>query len=220
MRTVDLSRYDNSWYDPGRPALTRLLWLVFGLPVLRSSLPIPSRIRAAALRSFGARVGRGVVIKPGVAVKYPWHLTIGDHCWIGEQAWIDNLTTIRLDDHVCISQGAYLCTGNHDWTDPAFGLRVASIHLSRGSWVGARATLLPGSDLGEGAIAGAGSVVSGPIPAGEVHAGNPAQFVRRRELREEVRRTATSEPRRAAPEPVSIASFRSDSAPAAAEVSR
>ena len=183
MRTVDLSTYDNAWYRPGRSRLVQALWLVAGLPLVMMNWPLPSSVRVALLRLFGARIGSGVVIKPGVAVKYPWHLTIGDHCWIGERAWIDNLTTVRLGDHVCISQAAYLCTGNHDWSDPAFGLMIAPIYLGDGSWVGARATLLPGTVLDEGAVAGAGSLVSGHIPANEIHAGNPARFTRRRELR-------------------------------------
>ena len=183
MRTVDLSRYDNSWYRPGRSRAVRALWLFLGLPVVRAEWPLPSALRVAVLRLFGARIGQGVVIKPGVQVKYPWHLVLGDHCWIGERAWIDNLTTVRLGDHVCLSQAAYLCTGNHDWTDPAFGLMIVPIYLSKGSWVGARAMLLPGAVLGEGAVAGAGSVVSGHIPDGEIYAGNPAVFLRHRELR-------------------------------------
>lgn len=230
MRTVDLSQYDNSWYDPGRPAYVRLLWLCVGLPFLRSSFPVASRLRAAVLRAFGARIGHGVVIKPGVSVKYPWHLWVDDHCWIGERAWIDNLTSVRLEASVCISQDAYLCTGNHDWTDPAFGLRIAPIHLGKGSWVGARATLLPGTTLGHGAVAGAGSVVSGQIPTNEIYAGNPARFVRRRELVEpgDVR-AETAETgdvsRTSAGLPVDIAAFRGEQAPrtpasSAAEASR
>src|SRR5690606_2767007 len=76
----------------------------------------------------------------------------------------------------CVSQGAYLCTGNHDWSDPAFGLIVKPITLGDGSWVGARAVIAPGVELGECAVAAAGSVVARPIPPYEVHSGNPASF--------------------------------------------
>ena len=134
------------------------------------------------LRLFGARIGTGVVIHSEVVVKYPWNLRVGNHCWIGERAWLDTLTSITLADNVCISQGAYLCTGNHDWTDPSFGLIVRPIELREGSWAGAKSILLPGVTLGEGAIAGAGSVVSRSIPAYEIHTGNPAAFVRVREV--------------------------------------
>ncbi len=96
---------------------------------------------------------------------------------------IDNLTTVRLGANVCVSQGAYLCTGNHDWKDPAFGLMVAPISLGDGAWAGARSVLMPGVTLGTGAIAAAGSVVSKDIPAWEIHAGNPATFAKQRVLR-------------------------------------
>lgn len=180
MTAIDLSRYDNAWYQPGRSRAWQAAWFFVGLPLLRTSLLPGSVWRVALLRRFGALIGQDVVIKPGVQIKYPWHLVVGDHCWLGEACWIDNLTTVRLGTNVCISQGAYLCTGNHDWTDPHFSLIVRPITLEDGAWVGAKSTLMPGVRLGAGAVAGAGSVVSKPIPAFEIHAGNPAQFARYR----------------------------------------
>lgn len=183
MQRIQLEHYDNAWYRPGRPRLLQAVWFFLGLPLLRSRLIPSSALRVSLLRVFGAAVGRGVVIKPGVHIKYPWHLVAGDHCWLGEECWIDNLTTVRLGANVCVSQGAYLCTGNHDWKDPAFGLRVAPISLGDGAWAGARSVLMPGVTLGAGAIAAAGSVVSKDIPAWEIHAGNPAKFAKQRVLR-------------------------------------
>ncbi len=183
MSSIDLSRYDNSWYHPGRSRLWQAAWFFLGLPLLRSSVLPSSGLRVRLLRAFGARIGSGVVLKQEVNVKYPWHLVVGDHCWIGEGAWIDCLTTVRLGSNVCVSQGAYLCTGNHDWKDPHFGLVVSPIQVNDGAWVGARSILTPGVVLGEGAIAAAGSVVTRDIPAFEIHAGNPAVFARRREVR-------------------------------------
>ena len=191
MTPINLRHYDNSWYSPGRSLVWRSLWMFFGLPLFRSTWLASSAARVALLRVFGARIGQRVVIRQHVTIKYPWHLSVGDDCWIGEQVWIDNLTRVRLGSSVCLSQGAYLCTGNHDWTDPAFGLRVASIDLEQGCWAGARSVLMPGSSLGEGAIAGAGSVVSGRIPSYQIFAGNPAVFVKERVLRSAA---ATAEP--------------------------
>lgn len=180
---VRLGRYDNSWYDPGGTFLKRALWFFFGQPILRAAWIPSSGLRVRLLRAFGARIGVGVVIKPSVDVKYPWHLVIGNDCWIGEHCWIDNLTTVRLGDDVCVSQGAYFCTGNHNWSDPAFGLMMAPIQLGDGSWAGAKCMLTPGAVLGPGAIAAAGSVISGTVPELEIYAGNPARFVRRREMK-------------------------------------
>lgn len=180
MGTVLLREYDNSWYQPGRSRLWQMAWFLLGLPLLRSNWLPFSGMRVRLLRWFGGKIGTGVVIKPGVRVKYPWHLVVGDHCWIGEACWIDNLTTVRLGSNVCLSQGSYLCTGNHNWKDPAFGLLVAPITLEDGAWAGARSVLMPGVVLGEGAVAGAGSVVAKSVPAFEIHIGNPAHFARRR----------------------------------------
>jgi putative colanic acid biosynthesis acetyltransferase WcaF len=110
-------------------------------------------------------------------------LSIGAASWIGEDAWIDNLVPVTIGANVCVSQGAYLCTGNHDWSDPAFGLRAQPIVLEDGSWVGARAVVCPGVTIEKCGIVTAGSVVTHSIPAYEIHAGNPAHFIRRREIR-------------------------------------
>ncbi len=183
MSEVDLSSYDNSWFHPGRSSLWRASWFFLGSPVFRSHLLPLSSLRVAILRAFGARIGRGVVIRHDVNVKYPWHLVIGDNCWIGEGAWIDCLTTVRLGSNVCVSQGAYLCTGNHNWSDPAFGLMIAPIQLNDGAWAGAKCILTPGAVLGNGSVAAAGSVVSGSVPDFEIFSGNPAVFVKKRVLR-------------------------------------
>ena len=179
---VDLSKFDNSWYHPGRNRVIQTLWFLIGLPLLRCSLIPFSAFRVALLRIFGARVGRGVVIKPGVRVKYPWRLSIGNHSWVGEDCWIDNLAQVDIGSNACLSQGAYLCTGNHDWSDPAFRLIVKPIRISDGAWVGAKSTIAPGVDLGRCSIASAGSVVARPIPDFEIHSGNPAAFVRMRDI--------------------------------------
>ncbi len=180
MSQVHLRAYDNSWYHPGRSKSWQIAWFLLGAPVVRCSICPSSSFRVRLLRAFGAQVGSRVVIKPDVRIKYPWHLSVGSDVWIGESCWIDNLTTVRIGNDVCISQGAYLCTGNHNWSDPAFALQTGTIELGDGAWVGARAFLSPGVVVAEGGVAAAGSVITKNIGAYEIHAGNPASFVRRR----------------------------------------
>ena len=182
---VNLSRYNNSWYRPGRSDLWRAAWLFVGQPLLACSLLPSSCLRVGLLRLFGASIGRGVVIHSGVQVKYPWHLVVGDDCWIGERAWVDNLTTVRLGNNVCISQGVYICTGNHDRKDPAFGLLVGPVSLEDGAWAGAMSILLPNCRLERSAIAAAGAVVSGTIPEARIYGGNPASLIGDRHIRNE-----------------------------------
>jgi len=183
--TVDLSRPDNSEYDKGRSLLIQMLWHFAGLPLLRSHFMPVSRLKCAVLRLFGASIGRGVYIKPGVRVKFPWYLSIGDYCWLGEDLWIDNLARVEIGSNVCVSQGVYLCTGNHDWTTPNMKLFRRPIRIEDGSWVGARAILCPGVVIGAGSIIAAGGVVTKSVGEYQVWAGNPAAYVRERRLRSE-----------------------------------
>jgi putative colanic acid biosynthesis acetyltransferase WcaF len=177
---VELSRFRNPEYDPGRGIAVRALWFLIGQPLLGCAILPFSAVRRTLLRMFGARIGKGVVIKPGVRVKYPWHLSVGDHSWIGEDAWLDNLAPILLGNDVCISQGAYLCTGNHDWRDPAFTLITRPICVEDGAWIAARASVAPGVVIERGAIVGLGAVVTNRVPQFEIHSGNPAVRVRYR----------------------------------------
>jgi len=102
--------------------------------------------------------------------------------WIGENAWLDSLATIKIGSHVCISQGAYLCTGNHDWSDPAFGLIIKPIIIEDGAWIGARAVVLPGVSVASHAVVTAGSVLSQTTEPYVIYAGNPASAIKKRNM--------------------------------------
>jgi putative colanic acid biosynthesis acetyltransferase WcaF len=182
-QAVDLSRFQNTSFHPGRPWGVRVAWFLVGLPLLRCALIPSSAFRRFLLRAFGAEVGEGTVMQQHFTVKYPWNLRVGNNCWFGEECWIDNLVPVTIGNNVCISQGAYLCTGNHDWSDPAFALIVRHIRLDDGAWVGARSSLAPGVVIGECAVVGLGAVVNKSIPPFEIHAGNPARFIRVRDLK-------------------------------------
>ncbi|MBK8284628.1 MAG: colanic acid biosynthesis acetyltransferase WcaF [Ahniella sp.] len=160
MTQQRLDQFDGSRFDRGRSRLVEILWAVLQESLFATGLP-GSRWRAGLLRMFGAEVGAGVVIKPRVRVKFPWRLHVGDHSWIGEAAWIDNLAEIRIGSHTCISQGVYLCTGNHDWSVAGFDLRVAPILIGSGCWVGAFCLVAPGSRITDGSVLSLGVAWSG-----------------------------------------------------------
>lgn len=175
-----LDLYDNSWYKTGGGPLRKLLWYFLNQWVMNAgSIPF-SGLRVGLLRLFGARVGKGVVIKPSVNIKYPWRLSIGDHCWIGEEVWIDNLAQVTIGDHVCISQGAMLLCGNHNYRKPTFDLMVKEIILENGAWVGAKSVVTPGVKMQEHAVLTAGSVAVSELQAWTIYQGNPALAVRKR----------------------------------------
>lgn len=181
MEKTDLSKYDNSWYYPGRKVVC-IVWYFVNVLFFVSHINPSSGLKIWLLRLFGAKVGRGVVIKPGVNIKYPWNLVIGDYSWIGEDVWIDNLGKVKIADNVCISQGAMLLCGNHDYKKTSFDLIVKEIILEEGSWVGAKSVVCPGVTLKSHAILAVNSVASLDLEAYTIYQGNPALKIRERKI--------------------------------------
>lgn len=179
---TDLARYDNSWYKPG-PRWKILLWYLVSPVLINTYLPIPMAVKVAVLQLFGAKIGAGLAIKPAVNIKYPWLLTVGNHVWIGEQVWIDNLCEVVLGDHVCLSQGAMLLTGNHDYRRATFDLQTKPITLERGVWIGAKAVVCPGVHAHTHAVLAVGSIATRSLDAYGIYQGNPAVWVRQRIIR-------------------------------------
>lgn len=180
MKT-DLSTFDNSWFKPGS-ALKRLLWYYVNLIFLKSGWNISSGLKVFWLKLFGAKIGKGVVIKPKVNIKYPWKLRIGNYSWIGEEVWIDNLAEVTLEDHVCISQGAILQCGNHNYKKSSFDLIVSPIVLKSGCWVGARSCVAPGVTIESHAVLSMGSTATKNLEAYKIYAGNPATYKKDRQI--------------------------------------
>jgi putative colanic acid biosynthesis acetyltransferase WcaF len=183
---MHLDRYTLGSYTPGAPYWKQLLWYFVGSPLVKSYLLPMSSFKVWVLRSFGAQIGTGVRIKPGVRIKFPWRLGVGDYVWIGEDCWIDNLAMVTIESHVCLSQGVYLCTGNHDWSDANFQLKTAPIYIETKSWIAARCVIAPGVTIGAGTVVTLGSVVGRSLAGMTVYAGNPAAAVKERKMPEAV----------------------------------
>jgi len=182
---MDLARFDNSAFDRGAGSVKETMWVVMRA-IFFHHFPVPAySLRRAILKSFGAAVGAGVAIKPGVTITFPWKLSIGENSWLGEAAWLLNLAPITIGKNVCISQRAFLCTGNHDWSDPAFQLEVKPITIGDGAWICAQAFVCPGISVGANAVVTAGSVVTHDLPSDMICSGNPCEPIKPRHIRAE-----------------------------------
>lgn len=179
MINVDLSKYNNDWFKPGNKLLI-FIWMLTSALIFRTTLPIPSVIKSIVLKIFGAQLGYGVVIKPNVNIKYPWNLSIGNYTWIGEGVWIDNLAKVNIGSNCCISQGAYLLTGNHNYKVQSFDLMVSKINIENGAWVGAKAVVCPSVSLKEASVLTVGSIATKDLDAFGIYQGNPAIKIKER----------------------------------------
>jgi putative colanic acid biosynthesis acetyltransferase WcaF len=132
------------------------------------------------LKLFGCNVTGRPFVHPLAVVKIPWQLTLEDGVAVGPYAEIYNLGHVTLRSMSVVSQYTYICGGTHDLENPMLPLQVGDIEIGREVFVGAKALILPGVKIEEGAVIGAGSVVSRDMPSWKICAGNPCKPIRDR----------------------------------------
>ncbi|CAG9203394.1 MULTISPECIES: putative colanic acid biosynthesis acetyltransferase [Burkholderia] len=176
----DLSRFAVPHGFRGRSIVIVQLWWLCQAILFRASPQFMYGWRRFLLRLFGARVGKGVLIRPTAVVTYPWKVTLCDHSWIGDDAVLYSLGTIEIGAHAVISQRSYLCAGDHDPARVDFAIRGRSIRIEEQAWVASDVFVAPGVTVGRGAVVGARSSVFSDIEEGMVCVGTPCRPLRRR----------------------------------------
>lgn len=167
----------------GRPAWFVQLWWIVQATAFAWSPQFMYGYRRWLLRRFGARVGRGVIVRPTVRVQFPWKVDLGDYCWIGDDVGLYSLGPITVGAHAVVSQRSYLCTGSHDAADPTFPIYAEPIHVAPECWIATDVYVGPGVSIGRGTVVGARSSVYKDLPPGQICLGNPARAVRPRPSR-------------------------------------
>ena len=179
---TDLSKYENNWYkaEIGASSLKQICWYFINVVFFINPLNPINSLKVFLLKLFGGKIGIGVMIKPGVNIKYPWKLKIGNHSWIGENVWIDNLAEVIIGSNVCLSQGALLLTGNHNYKSNSFDLMIGKIILEDGVWIGAKTVVCPGVTCKSHSVLSVGSVATRDLEEYTIYQGNPATAIRKR----------------------------------------
>ena len=164
MRKQNLKNYrlPKNW-TRGKNLFVEMIWQVFFKPIISSYLP-GTFWRKIILILFGAKLGKSIRLSPGIKIKMPWRLYIGDYSWIGEDVWIDNLSLVRIGNNVCVSQGVYFCTGNHNFKKDNFNLICEPINVESESWIGSKAIIGPGNTIGQGSVIKMGLVINEDLP--------------------------------------------------------
>ena len=172
MRKQNLKDYKlpKNW-SRGKNFFYETIWQVFFKPIISSSFP-GTFWRRYILILFGAKLGKSIRLSPGIKIKMPWRLKVGDYSWIGEDVWIDNLSNVKIGNNVCISQGVYFCTGNHDFKKISFDLICQSIIIDSESWIGSKVIIGPGNKIGRGSVIKMGSIITKDIPPQSIFAEN------------------------------------------------
>ncbi len=177
----DLSAFDMPVDFRGRPGWYVQLWWIADALLFRPSPQVLYGWRRALLRLFGARVGKGAIIRPSARITYPWKVSIGDYAWVGDDVTLYSLGPIEIGAHAVVSQRSYLCAADHDYRRRAFPIRARAVRVGAHAWVATDVFVAPGVTIGEGAVVGARSTVLRDLPARMVCYGYPAVAVRPRE---------------------------------------
>jgi putative colanic acid biosynthesis acetyltransferase WcaF len=154
-------------------ALWGLVWRLFG-----AWTPPPCRRwRIMLVRLFGGRISSTAAIYGGVRIWYPPNLTMHDYATLGPGANCYCMAPVEIGRFAVISQGAHLCTGTHDFRDPAFQIYARPIRVGDDAWICAEAFVGPGVTVEVGAVLGARAVSFVDLSAWTVYSGNPATVV-------------------------------------------
>jgi putative colanic acid biosynthesis acetyltransferase WcaF len=163
-----------------RNRLGRALWhLIYALLFRPTPRPLHAW-RVFVLRCFGARIGPHCRIYAKCSIWAPWNLSCDDCAFIGDGAVIYNVAHVHLSSHAIVSQDAYLCSATRDYNDPAFPTVSAPISIGAYAWICARASVLPGVRVHEGAVLGLGGVTSKDLEPWQVYGGIPARRIQQR----------------------------------------
>jgi putative colanic acid biosynthesis acetyltransferase WcaF len=173
------TRHSSPW--PLRDRVNLLLWTIVW-PLFCRWTPKPFNAwRLLWLRAFGCKIDGKPFVHQRARIQIPWHVILHHRACVGDLANLYSLGEIELGSRCVVAQEAYLCTGTHDLTDPKLPLVTAKITVGTDAFIGARAFVMPGVHIGDGAVVGACSVVTGNVPPKAIVAGSPARFLRNRQ---------------------------------------
>lgn len=178
MQKLDKFKLPNNFR--GRSALVVQLWWMTDFVFFRLSPQVLYGWRRFLLRSFGAKIGKGVIIRPSVTVTYPWKVSIGDDSWIGDDVTLYSLGEIEIGTNTVISQKSYLCAASHNYDEEDFPILAKKITIEDECWLATDVYVAPGVTIGKGTVVGARSSVFKDLPAGKVCMGSPAKVVKDR----------------------------------------
>ena len=166
----------------GKSKITVQLWWLVQASLFRCSPQFMYGWRRFLLRSFGANIGKKVIIRPTVQITYPWKVSIGDYSWVGDDVVLYSLGEIEIGSNTVISQRSYICTGSHDYTKNDFPIYSKKTVIEDSCWLATDVFVAPGIIIKQGTVVGARSSVFNDLEAFSVYAGSPAKFIKKRDV--------------------------------------
>lgn len=180
---IDLSKYHNALSR--KHQLVRMTWnMIWILGVRWLPRSIGSAWKRSLLRLFGAKIAPTAIVYSSAKIYYPANLVMDEYSCLASDVDCYNVAPIRIGANSTVSQGAFLCTASHDITNPLNPLITAPIIIEDQAWIAADAFVSMGVTIGQGAVVGARASVFKNVEPWTVVGGNPAQFIKKRIVKE------------------------------------
>lgn len=176
----NLANYKNPKGFRGRSKLTVQIWWLVQAVFFRLSPQALYGWRRFLLRSFGAKIGKKVIIRPSVKTTYPWKVSIGDYSWIGDDVVLYSLGNIDIGSNTVISQRSYICTGSHKYNSESFDIYAEKVTIGNKCWLATDVYVAPSCTIGDFTVVGARSTVLENLPSNKVCVGSPARPIKDR----------------------------------------
>jgi putative colanic acid biosynthesis acetyltransferase WcaF len=164
----------------GRSKITVQLWWAVQNTLFALSPQVLYGWRRFLLRLFGAKIGKGVLIRATARITYPWNVEIGEDSWIGEDNVLYSLGKITIGNNVALAHKVYINTGGHDYMKNTFDIFSLPVIIEDQCWITNDVYVAPGVTIGKGSIVAARSSVFKNIPEGKIYAGTPAKELKNR----------------------------------------
>lgn len=142
-------------------------------------------IRYILLKTLAEECGDNVAILEGVYLKNIEHMRFGNNVSIHTMTYIEGAGGIYIGNDVSIANGVSIISTEHNYADLSIpikdqGIKKDVIRIANDVWIGSRAIILSGTDIGRGCIVGAGAVVTKNLKEYSIYAGVPAKFIKNR----------------------------------------
>jgi putative colanic acid biosynthesis acetyltransferase WcaF len=183
MEKVDLSAYQNEFSRKNQflRFLWNIIWTLLARPLPRS---IGNRWKLFLLRIFGAKIHPTAVVYSSVRIYLPSNLEMDAYSCLSPEVDCYNVAKIKIGAHSTVSQKTYLCAASHDISRKEHPLIKEPIIIEDQVWVGASSYVGMGVTIGQGAVVGATASVYKNVDPWTVIGGNPAKFIKKREIKD------------------------------------
>jgi len=159
-------------------------WLVMLATAWLPDAPPAMRFRGWLLGLFMRHRGRDFQVAHGVWLNGLENIAVGNHVYFAPGVILLAHRDITIDDEVLLAPYVVVADGNHTSREGSYRYgpsQVAPVHIGRGAWIAAHATIVAGVNIGSGSLVAANAAVTTDVPSGGKVAGVPARMIARRQ---------------------------------------